>query len=389
MLTNRAGGRTLTRGAASRPAVAAGGGRPREKEHTTARIDPYIRQAVLQSLRLRTADRAQATERVSLGARVVRAQDDVGAAARAARLRAETRGQLRAARNVQVGLTLLGTASTALSTIRRELEQVRQSVEDATDDQLDARTRLETQHKLEQLKDRVSRVIAQTTFNDVAILQGDGGGGDLLAVIEASPVVTDSITVAVPNLQTGAVGGTGTSTLSSAGIRTGADATGALAVIDAAVAEVRAAVARVEALESRLQRSEALAGFLSIAQQETLQKTIALTTHGFARVRPLDQEPPEAAQPRIEIHAPKVPNVPTDVLEATRLSQALIITRSGTSVLTQANVNARSTLRLLEPSPQDLPPFAAALPPSGGQFTLAQLLGLPERPPTEPSVIVR
>ncbi|MAG34650.1 MAG: hypothetical protein CL878_00140 [Dehalococcoidia bacterium] len=360
-------------------------------EAITAAIGPQFELGVLRGLsglRVRSADRVQATERLSRGARVLRAADDPGAASRAVRLRAEQRGQLRAARNTQIGLSILDVAGNAVSDILTELRSIRDLVEKAEDDQLETTTRRETQRRLEIVKDHVGRLIDQATFADVPILRGDGGSGDLLVFVEASPVVQSSVTLRLPNLDQNALGGTGTGSLSAVGVRTGADASAALAVIDQATDQATLALGQVQGQETRLHHSQSVAQFFNTAAREAADATIAVANQGFKRVRPLDfPRPPESdPDPFIELR-PRT--VPTTVFEAVRLSNALIATRAGSSVLAQANVDARSTLRLLEPGDAPLPPFAAALPGPGEQPTIADLLGLPSTSTPPPQLAVR
>ncbi|MBU2887248.1 flagellar biosynthesis protein FliC [Gilvimarinus agarilyticus] len=146
----------------------------------------------------------QATERLSSGNRINSAKDDAAGLAIANRMTSQIRGLDQAVRNANDGVSMIQTAEGALQEVTNILQRMRElSVQSAngiySDDD---RARLDSE--AQQLKEEVSRIAAETTFNGQALL--DGSLQD--TALQVGSEQNQTIEISVGSFSTSSLGGT-------------------------------------------------------------------------------------------------------------------------------------------------------------------------------------
>jgi flagellin len=256
---------------------------------------------------LTTAQGSLATsmERLSSGLRVNSARDDAAGLAIASRMETQIKGQNVAIRNANDAVSLAQTAEGAIGKITDMLQRMRELAVQSANATNTTADRGNLNAEFQQLNSEVTRTISSTRFNGLAVIGADAGGNSY-QVGEAS---TDRVTFTTTNLGTNA-------TITDVGgddITTQANASTAMANIDAALSTVNVERASYGAYQNRFE-----------AIISTLQ--VAVTNNSASRGRIMDAD---------------------FAAETANMSRAQILQQAGTAMMAQANQAPQQVMSLL------------------------------------------
>lgn len=119
-----------------------------------------------------TALSGNSMEKLSTGLRITKAGDDAAGLAVSEKMRAQIRGMEQAERNVQDGISMVQTAEGALEEAGNIAQRMRELSIQAGNDTLNTEDRTKIKTELEQLKDEMTNISKETTFNGNALLDG-------------------------------------------------------------------------------------------------------------------------------------------------------------------------------------------------------------------------
>jgi flagellin len=241
-------------------------------------------------------DLSVALQRLSSGLRVNSAKDDAAGLYSAERMTADIRGANQAARNSLDGISLAQVAEGALAEISNNLQRIREIAVQSASGTVESRTGL--QAEVTQLEATNTKILSDTKFNGVTLLQGNA---------------TITIQTGADNGQTVDITG-GNLTLAAASVATSDAAATALTTLDGYIDSVSALRATFGAVQNRF---ESIISNLQSFSENT----------AAARSRILDADFAE---------------------ETAKLTRAQILQQAGTSILAQANNLPQSALSLLQ-----------------------------------------
>lgn len=132
---------------------------------------------------------AEAMQRLSSGKRINSAKDDASGIAIAARMTTQIRGLGMAIRSLSDGISVAQTAEGGLDSISNSLQRIRELAVQASSPILSAADRASLQAEVSQLRDEITRVGNQTTWNGMDLLDGTWQP----ALFQAGPNVGDTI----------------------------------------------------------------------------------------------------------------------------------------------------------------------------------------------------
>lgn len=124
---------------------------------------------------------ASALQRLSSGLRVNSARDDAAGLAIAERMTTQLRGLNQGVRNLADGVSLSQTAEGGLDSITVNLQRIRELAVQSANFTNSVADRKALQNEVEQLREEITRVASQTTFNGVKLLDGSFGYADFQA----------------------------------------------------------------------------------------------------------------------------------------------------------------------------------------------------------------
>lgn len=114
-------------------------------------------------------------ERLSSGLRINRASDDAAGLAISEKMRGQIRGLEKAQRNVQDGVSMIGTAESALSEVHEYLQRARELAIQAGNDTLTEQDRMVIQEEVRQIKSGINEIANETHFNGIHLLNVPDG----------------------------------------------------------------------------------------------------------------------------------------------------------------------------------------------------------------------
>jgi flagellin len=250
-----------------------------------------------------------AMERLSTGKRINSAADDAAGLAISTAMTAQIRGMQQGIRNANDGISLTQTAQGALNEVTNMLQRIRELAVQAGSDTYSTADRDNIQLEVDALTAQIGQVLANTTFNGVALFDGTVTTVAILAGSNSA----DSIDLTLDDLVGTLNSGTGTAGTFDVTGPDGTNAQAALADIDEDIEALSATLARLGAGESRLQ--SAAANLINVS-----------TSLSEARSRIMD----------------------TDYsAETTALAKAQILSQASTAMLAQANQSQQNVLSLL------------------------------------------
>jgi len=263
------------------------------------------------SLSASGAELKTAMERLSSGKQINSASDDAAGFAIAERMTAQIRGLNMAAKNAGDGLSMLSTIENATNDITDMLQRVRELAVQAVNDTNSSEDRGYLQTEVTQLVAEIDRVATDTQYNGRNVFVdfiGSGSGESAVAggKIQVGTEANQTIDFTIDSVSSNALG------VNSIDVSTGAGATQALSLADAAIEKVAGDRAEYGAVQNRLEYS--VSNLLNVAE---------FTTAARSRIEDADF-----------------------AAESARLSKAQVLQQSGTAMLAQANASQQLALSL-------------------------------------------
>ena len=233
------------------------------------------------------SDRAmtKTMEKLSTGYRINKAGDDAAGLAVSTKLTAQIRGTNQAARNVSDAIALVQTADGAAKEISAIMQRMRElAVQGATETYSTADLAL-MDIEYQQLEAEITRIVAQTKWNKMELLDGSGGSGGAGAfIIQVGSDNAQAVTVSIGNLDI-AAGSLGC--LSGLDVSTQSNASSAITNIDGAfqaLATIRADYGSyMNRLENTLNNAEVFSANMSDANSRLMDTDYAKEMTEFAK----------------------------------------------------------------------------------------------------------
>ena len=233
------------------------------------------------------SDRAmtKTMEKLSTGYRINKSGDDAAGLAVSTKLTAQIRGTNQAARNVSDAIALVQTADGAAKEISAIMQRMRElAVQGATETYSTADLAL-MDIEYQQLESEITRIVAQTKWNKMELLDGSGGSGGAGAfIIQVGSDNAQAVTVSIGNLDI-AAGSLGC--LSGLDVSTQSNASSAITNIDGAfqtLATIRADYGSyMNRLENTLNNAEVFSANMSDANSRLMDTDYAKEMTEFAK----------------------------------------------------------------------------------------------------------
>jgi flagellin len=251
------------------------------------------------------ASLATSMQRLSSGLRVNSAKDDAAGMAIADRMTSQVRGMNVAIRNSNDAISLSQTAEGSLGKVSDMLQRMRELAVQSANVTNGAADRLNLDAEYQQLGSEITRNLANTKFNGIAILAA-GAGAQAFQVGANSG---ETVTVTTTNMSTNAT----ITAVTGGGVTTAAASSTALTNIDAALATVNTERSLYGAVQNRFDN---IIGNLQIAVENQSAARGRITDADFAA-------------------------------ETANLSRAQILQQAGSAMVAQANQLPQQVLALL------------------------------------------
>lgn len=222
------------------------------------------------SLSASGAELKTAMERLSSGKQINSASDDAAGFAIAERMTAQIRGLNMAAKNAGDGLSMLSTIENATNDVTDMLQRVRELAVQAVNDTNSTEDRGYLQTEVTQLVAEIDRVANDTQYNGRNVFVdfvGSGSGESAVAggKIQVGTEANQTIDFTIDSISTNALG------VNSIDVSTGAGATQALSLVDAAIEKVAGNRAEYGAVQNRLEYS--VSNLLNVAEYTTAARS--------------------------------------------------------------------------------------------------------------------
>jgi flagellin len=249
---------------------------------------------------------AVSMQRLSSGLRVNSAKDDAAGLAIAERMNAQVRGSAVAIRNANDAISLAQTAEGAIGKVGDMLQRMRELAVQAANatNSTDDRANLDAEYQ--QLAEEITRTLQNTRFNGLNILGANAG----TQTFQVGANNTDTVDVVTNDLSSA----TSIGSVTSGDITTAANASTAMADIDAALNTINTERALYGAVQNRF---------------EAIISTLQVTAENQAAARGRIMDADFAA-------------------ETANLSRAQILQQAGTAMVAQANQLPQQVLSLLQ-----------------------------------------
>ena len=248
---------------------------------------------------------ATSMQRLSSGLRVNSAKDDAAGLAIADRMSSQIRGMNVAIRNSNDAISLSQTAEGSLGKVTDMLQRMRELAVQSANVTNGAADRLNLDAEYQQLGSEITRNLANTKFNGIAILAA-GAGAQAFQVGANSG---ETVTVTTTNMSANAT----ITAVTGGGVTTAALSTTALTNIDTALATVTTERSLYGAVQNRF---DSIIGNLQIAVENQSAARGRITDADFAA-------------------------------ETANLSRAQILQQAGSAMVAQANQLPQQVLALL------------------------------------------
>jgi len=248
-------------------------------------------------------------ESLATGSRINGAGDDAAGLSVRESMTAQIRGLNAAVRNANDGISLLQTADAAMAGIGDMMQRMRELGTLAQNDTYSTAQRVAMNDEFSALQSEIDRVASNTQWNSMNLLDGTGGnwGGGSQFSFQVGANAAQTITIAVPGMDTGSLG------ISAVSVGTAAAAQLAVSALDDAISVLNTRRSVIGAGINRL--THAIDNLSNVAQNTS-----------EARSRVTD----------------------TDYATATsELARSQIIQQAGMAMLAQANQQPQMVLSLL------------------------------------------
>jgi flagellin len=250
---------------------------------------------------------ATSMQRLSSGLRVNSAKDDAAGLAIAERMNTQVRGMNVAIRNANDGISLAQVAEGAIGKVADMLQRMRELAVQSANATNGPADRQNLNAEFQQLAAEVTRTVAGTRFNGLAVLGSDAG---VPLIYQVGANAADTVSVTTTNLAAAAA----ITNVTAGNITDAATSATAMNNIDAALTTVNSERALYGATQNRF---EAIIGTLQVAAEN----------QAAARGRIMDAD---------------------FAAETSNLSRAQILQQAGTAMVAQANALPQQVLQLLQ-----------------------------------------
>ena len=251
-------------------------------------------------------------EKLSTGFRINKSGDDAAGLAVSTKMTAQIRGTNQAGRNISDAIALVQTADGAAKEISSIMQRMRElAVQGATETySTDDLALMDTEYQ--QLESEITRIVTQTKWNKMELLDGSGGSGGAGAfIIQVGSDNAQSMTVSIGNLDV-AAGSLGC--LSGLDVSTQSNASAAITNIDGAFQNLATIRADYGSYMNRLSHSLNNAEVFSANMADSNSR---LMDTDYAK-------------------------------EMTEFAKSQIVRQAGMAMLTQANAIPNQVLQLLQ-----------------------------------------
>jgi flagellin len=247
-------------------------------------------------------------EKLASGTRIARAADDAAGLAISEKMRADIRSLRQDNRNANDGISMVQVAEGGMNEVGNILTRFRELSIQAASDTIGDKERGFINKEVTQLRGEIDRIAASTEFNGRKLLAGQGDALEIQVGLNNSPE-NDRFKYDVQKLTTTA-DSLGVSDINTESKQAAQEN---LAKIDSAIQKLSENRSEVGALQNRLQSS--------IANINVYDENLSAAR---SRIYDVDM-----------------------ATETSELTKSNILTQSGVSVLSQANQNSMSALKLL------------------------------------------
>ena len=251
----------------------------------------------------------KAMERLSSGQRINRAADDAAGLAVSSKMTAQLKGINMAVRNAQDGISLVQTAEAAMAEVMNMLTRMRELGVQMNNGVYTDADRVNANLEKTQLIAEINKVVDNTQFNNVTLLDGSYDKTLRVGNLNTEVVTVTIVDMGASTLATGAA-----TTLNVMSISTQAKAANAVTILDTAIANLAEYQATLGAKQNRLEHTIA---YLSNASVLTEQARGRIMDSDFAS-------------------------------ESANLAKEQILNQAATGMLAQANQSKQSLMGLIQ-----------------------------------------
>lgn len=276
-------------------------------------------------------DMSKSLERLSTGLRINRASDDAAGLGVSENLRTQVNGTNQAMRNAQDGIAAITIAEGAANEVSSILQRMRELAVQSSNDTLTSTERAYTNQEYGQLVDEIDRIAAVTNYNGMKLISsggananerfgigGTGGTGSALWIDANESRGLDSITITIDTLTTQSLGSGassgGVANLAATTMTSQTDAVAAIQQLDESIDSVNTMRSNMGAFINRLEHA-----INNLMVSNTNQQAAE------SQIRDVDF-----------------------ANETAQFTRNQILTQSGTSMLSQANMLPQGVLQLLQ-----------------------------------------
>ena len=245
--------------------------------------------------------------RLSTGLRINRPSDDPAGLAVSTKFTSQINGYNAASRNINDAITMLQTADGALAEISSLMDRMRELAVQSSSDTYTSSDRSDMDTEYQQLESEITRIVSQTKWNKMTIL--DGANSSWTIQVGADAGQSKSITIANQ-----AISGGNLSDLNGLDVTSQSNASNAITSIDNAFTDLNTIRANIGAYISGFEGALDLS--LSMSQNLTDSRSRILDTD-YAK-------------------------------EIAELAKLQIIEQVGNAMIAQANASPQSVLQLLQ-----------------------------------------
>ena len=245
--------------------------------------------------------------RLSTGLRINRPSDDPAGLAVSTKFTSQINGYNAASRNINDAITMLPTADGALAEISSLMDRMRELAVQSSSDTYTSSDRSDMDTEYQQLESEITRIVSQTKWNKMTIL--DGANSSWTIQVGADAGQSKSITIANQ-----AISGGNLSDLNGLDVTSQSNASSAITSIDNAFTDLNTIRANIGAYISGFEGALDLS--LSMSQNLTDSRSRILDTN-YAK-------------------------------EIAELAKLQIIEQVGNAMIAQANASPQSVLQLLQ-----------------------------------------
>lgn len=264
--------------------------------------------AAQRTLGRNNSEQGEVLGKLASGSRINKSADDAAGLAISEKMRAQIRSTNQANRNANDAVSLIQTSEGGLSEVSNIIIRLRELAIQSSSDTLSDRERAFTDLEFQNLKQEIQRISQVTEFNGKKLLDGQGEFYDFQIGINNSP--TEDRLSYDAQMMNSSLEGLG---LEELAVNQKENSRATLAVLDNATHSIAGQRALLGAMQNRLQSTS-----------RNLQTSVENLSTANSRIRD------------------------TDYAEATaKNTQLNILTQSGTSVLSQANLMGQQALKLL------------------------------------------